>query len=286
MENERSTEIDSLQPTSLTSTSSLTITSNSGTSPSNQINPQKFFHTIKKTNRNNIERKKKLFETTNNSNQLYSLENPELCINKQPNQLIETFPKFKETYIELLINSLDNQLKTGIITLDYLNSPTLPKLSDYSIESDEEVFKKKCENKMCAVIVDSPKDIYQAKFTTISSYRAHIQWLCKNCYSAFQLGNYCYYCNIIYREFEFNQQYYDSKKWIQCDYCSNWQHVLCEENTGKFESLEELAMNSNFKYKCPICRKESEHKHKEYMISEKSKLFILFIFILYNNFYI
>ena len=54
MENERTTEIDSLQPTSLTSTSSLTITSNSGTSPSNQINPQKFFHTIKKINRNNI----------------------------------------------------------------------------------------------------------------------------------------------------------------------------------------------------------------------------------------
>ena len=61
MENERPTEIDSLQPTSLTSTSSLTITSNSGTSPSNQINPKKFFHTIKNTNRNNIERKKKTF---------------------------------------------------------------------------------------------------------------------------------------------------------------------------------------------------------------------------------
>ena len=280
MENERTIDMDSHPSTSITSFSSNTFISNSGTSPTNQTIPQKFFNTIKKSTRNNADKKRKLFETKNNSSFLYPQDIIDYSTN---NCLLTPISKFKNNYLDLLITSLNKQLDNGNITLEYLNSPTLPKLSEYSSETDEEVFKKKCENKMCAVIVENTNDIYQAKFLQSLSFKSHIQWLCKKCFNAFEQGNYCYYCNIIYREFEFNQQYYDSKKWIQCDYCSGWQHVICDEKKGKFDSLEELAINPNFKYKCPLCRKESEKKRKrnEMLVKSKCLLFYAFLFIIY-----
>ena len=280
MENERTIDMDSHPSTSITSFSSNTFISNSGTSPTNQTIPQKFFNKIKTSARNNSDKKRKLFETKNNSSFLYPQDIIDYSTN---NCLLTPISKFKNNYLDLLITSLNKQLDNGNITLEYLNSPTLPKLSEYSSETDEEVFKKKCENKMCAVIVENPNDIYQAKFLQSLSFKSHIQWLCKKCFNAFEQGNYCYYCNIIYREFEFNQQYYDSKKWIQCDYCSGWQHVVCDEKKGKFYSLEELAINPNFKYKCPLCRKESEKKRKrnEMLVKSKCLLFYAFLFIIY-----
>ena len=52
--------------------------------------------------------------------------------------------------------------------------------------------------------------------------------------------------------------------------------MQCEEKKGKYKNIEELAMNSNFKYMCPFCRKENRqfirsHLKTEKMIGNKTK---------------
>ena len=159
-------------------------------------------------------------------------------------------------------------MEKGEISLNYLNSPTL----NFNFENNSENnFSKKCENKICAIIVYDKNSIYHSKFIGNSSYKAQSIWLCEKCYNAFKLGNYCYYCNIIYRDFEFNTQYYDKKKWIQCDYCQRWQHIQCEEKKGKYNNVEELAMNPNFKYMCPFCRKEHYKFIRDFNKNSKKK---------------
>ena len=206
-------------------------------SPKNNQIPVTFFQTIKKNQRSQIDQKKKnqIFETYNpvespkNKN-----ENPSI-----PNQKIQ---KVKENYIDLLVSSFDNMIQNGEITLNYLNSPTL----NFNFENNSENnFSKKCENKICAIVVYDQNQIYYTKFFANCSYKAQSFWLCEKCYAAYKLGNYCYYC-----------KYYDKKKWIQCDYCQRWQHIQCEEKKGKYSNVEELAMNPNFKYMCPFCWKE------------------------------
>ena len=34
--------------------------------------------------------------------------------------------------------------------------------------------------------------------------------------------------------------------------------MQCEEKKGKYENIEELSLNTNFKYMCPFCRKDHE----------------------------
>lgn len=173
---------------------------------------------------------------------------------------------YKEEYVDLLINSINNLFKDGSISMDYINSPTfdpkklgitlsnLNKLTDDS----ENTFNKKCENKVCTFLADNPHKLFHSKFFASTSYKSKNLWLCEKCYKAYASGNYCYYCNTIYREYEYGTQYYDRKKWIQCDYCQKWQHIQCEEKKGKYENIEELSLNSNFKYMCPFCRKDHE----------------------------
>ena len=211
------------------------------------------FQAIKKSQRNqNVQKKKnQIFETHN------KIEIPK---NKNENSQIN-IPKItrtKDNYIDLLISSFDKMIEKGEITLNYLNSPIL----NLNYENIENNFSKKCENKICAIVVYDENLIYHSKFVSNNSYKPQSIWLCEKCYNAFKLGNYCYYCNIIYRDFEFNTQYYDKKKWIQCDYCQRWQHIQCEEKKGKYNNVEELAMNPNFKYMCPFCWKEHYKKIK------------------------
>ena len=173
---------------------------------------------------------------------------------------------YKEEYVDLLVTSVNNLLKNGSITMEYINSPTfdpkklgitlsnLNKLTDDS----ENTFNKKCENKVCTYIADNPHKLFHSKFFASTSYKSKNLWLCEKCYKAYTSGNYCYYCNTIYREYEYGTQYYDRKKWIQCDYCQKWQHIQCEEKKGKYENIEELSLNPNFKYMCPFCRKDHE----------------------------
>ena len=220
------------------------------------------FQAIKKSQRNqNVQKKKnQIFETHN------KIEIPK---NKNENSQIN-IPKItrtKDNYIDLLISSFDKMIEKGEITLNYLNSPIL----NLNYENIENNFSKKCENKICAIVVYDENLIYHSKFVSNNSYKPQSIWLCEKCYNAFKLGNYCYYCNIIYRDFEFNTQYYDKKIWIQCDYCQRWQHIQCEEKKGKYNNVEELALNPNFKYMCPFCRKERNKCIRQHNKEEKNK---------------
>ena len=189
----------------------------------------------------------------------------------------KTSPKKQKEkgYIDLLINTVNKLFEKGEITKEYLNSRTRPKFDadKFSLtlnnltENNENTFSEKCDNKMCTYLADSPHKLFKAKFNTFSSYKQKHLWLCGKCYKAYSLENYCYYCHVVYREYEHGTQYYDRKKWIQCDYCSKWHHIQCEEKKGKYENIEDLSMNNNFKYMCPFCRKEHENiirqKHKK-----------------------
>ena len=247
MNNSISSEIESI-PTNTDSLYNMTI-HNVYSQKNNKV-PVTFFQTTKKSTRNQSFNKKKnqIFETHN------IIESPKKKneisqVNLQKNQKL----KDNNNYINLLISSFDKMMEKGEISLNYLNSPTL----NFNFENNSENnFSKKSENKICAITVYDKNSIYHSKFIGNSSYKAQSIWLCEKCYNAFKLGNYCYYCNILYRDFEFNTQYYDKKKWIQCDYCQRWQHIQCEEKKGKYNNVEELAMNPNFKYMCPFCWKE------------------------------
>ena len=190
----------------------------------------------------------------------------------------------KENYIDLLINSIDELFKSGEITKEYLNSTNHIKfdpqqlgltLSNISEESNN-TFSKKCDNKVCTFLADHPHKLFQAKFFASTSYKPKNLWLCEKCYKAYSSGNYCYYCHTVYREYEHGTQYYDRKKWIQCDYCQKWIHMQCEEKKGKYENIEELSLNTNFKYMCPFCRKDHEsimrQKHKNEKLKKKNFL--------------
>ena len=185
----------------------------------------------------------------------------------------------KNNYINLLINSVNNLFSKGEISQEYLNSETRPKFDQkkFSLtlnnltENSENTFSKKCDNKVCTYLADDPHKLFQAKFFLSNSYKPKNVWLCEKCYKAYSLENYCYYCHVIYREYEHGTQYYDRKKWIQCDYCFKWHHMQCEEKKGKYENIEELSMNNNFKYMCPFCRKEHESIMRQKHKNEKMK---------------
>ena len=194
------------------------------------------------------------FFTMENKNQINESNNPQIKIQKELNI---TQNQFKTNYLDLLVSSLDSQFEKGEITLNYLNSKSIK--FDFDINSFKtNNYSKKCENKICSIIVDDPSKIFPSKFYSSNSYKSQILNLCEKCYIAFKKGNYCYYCNVIYRDFDFNTSYYDKKKWIQCDYCLRWEHMQCEENKGKLFNIEQLALNPNFMYMCPFCRKEND----------------------------
>lgn len=173
----------------------------------------------------------------------------------------------KDSYLDLLINSADALISSKKVSIEYLNSCDIQNDSVSKNKAcdilpnqiEPSFFSKKCENKSCSIIVDKPSDIFQAK---ILSQKSKSLWLCSKCYNAWKMGQYCYYCNIIYRDFSFNQQYYDSKTWIECDYCQKWTHLECEEKKGKQSNIKKLIKNENFKYMCPCCVIEKEKSKK------------------------
>ena len=129
-------------------------------------------------------------------------------------------PKKKEekNYIDLLINTVNKLFEKGDISNEYLNQETMPKFDPYKFNltlnniNKENNFSKKCDNKICTYLADNPNKLIQAKFYYSSSYKPKNLYLCEKCYKAYSLENYCYYCHIIYREYEHGTQYYDKKK--------------------------------------------------------------------------
>ena len=233
----------------------------------NIIAPKEFF-----SNNNDLENNK-----IQNESPVKSSHEDSKIIKKENHNLEKTH--IKENYIDLLINSIDELFNSGEITMDYLNSKNHVKFDPQQLgltlnnisEDITNTFSKKCDNKVCTFLADHPHKLFQAKFFASTSYKPKNLWLCEKCYKAYSSGNYCYYCHCVYREYEHGTQYYDRKKWIQCDYCQKWIHMQCEEKKGKYENIEELSLNTNFKYMCPFCRKDHESIMRQKHKNEKLK---------------
>ena len=48
--------------------------------------------------------------------------------------------------------------------------------------------------------------------------------------------------------------------------------MQCEEKKGKYNNIEQLALNPNFKYMCPFCRKDNDEIIKEYYNKKEKKV--------------
>ena len=234
----------------------------------NMINFRDFYSENNNTEFNKVQNDSPA-KSTNEESKLMQKES---CSNQEKTQEKNII---KDNYIDLLINSIDHLFETGEITMEYINSKNHLKFDPQKLgltlnslsEDNDNNFSKKCENKICTFLADHPHKLFQAKFFASTSYKPKNLWLCEKCYKAYSSGNYCYYCHTVYREYEHGTQYYDRKKWIQCDYCQKWHHMQCEEKKGKYENIEELSLNTNFKYMCPFCRKDHEsimrQKHRD-----------------------
>ena len=243
----------------------------------NMINFRDFYSENNNTEFNKVQNDSPA-KSTNEESKLMQKES---CSNQEKTQEKNII---KDNYIDLLINSIDHLFETGEITMEYINSKNHLKFDPQKLgltlntlsEDNDNNFSKKCENKICTFLADHPHKLFQAKFFASTSYKPKNLWLCEKCYKAYSSGNYCYYCHTVYREYEHGTQYYDRKKWIQCDYCQKWHHMQCEEKKGKYENIEELSLNTNFKYMCPFCRKDHEsimrQKHKNEKIKKNSLL--------------
>ena len=188
--------------------------------------------------------------------------------------------KIKDYYLDLLVNSADSLIKNGL-NINNLKSyiPSSNEKNQYSYHShinlkrinnqnnkeqninNNEYQNKKCENKICPVTFNKNSSIHKTKAFSLKS---HVLNLCNLCYQAYKNGQYCYYCGIIYREYKGKKGFNEHKSWIGCDYCKNWEHIQCEEESGIFNNLSLLIKDNKFKYKCPICRKKDKNylKHK------------------------
>lgn len=123
-----------------------------------------------------------------------------------------------------------------------------------------------CENPLCNCVFNSNKEKNAIK---IKGLKTQEKKLCKKCWDAVKEGNYCYYCNAIYRDLMS-----DAAKWVKCDFCHNWEHFECELAKGKrFNSTQEL--NDVKQYMCPICTnkraKQNNKQIQKKLINKKRK---------------
>ena len=116
-----------------------------------------------------------------------------------------------------------------------------------------------CEN--CENAFSSNKDKYKTKIKGLKHQEKN---LCKSCFEAALKGNFCYYCNSIYRD-----GLVDNAKWVECDYCGGWEHFFCEIDKGKkYAGGQEL--NNEEHYMCPICvNKRNNQKNIDNKIQKK-----------------
>ena len=105
-------------------------------------------------------------------------------------------------------------------------------------------YSKKCENKICSIIVDDPSKIFPSKFYASSSFKSQILNLCEKCYIAYKNGNYCYYCNIVYRDFDFNTSYYDKLPKACSSFYANMLPRVCTIHHPPYHTLSQLRDNS------------------------------------------
>ena len=225
-------------------------------------------------------------------------ENKNIPKNQNANSANSEKTKVKP-YINLLINTVNNLLKEGKITMKYLkektehksnhinqnnnnrnspdssSSPSLPTMSSYKKVDNEKlnninnIYENgQCENPLCKYIFNSNKDKYKTKIKGLKNQEKN---LCKKCCEAVEKGHFCYYCNAIYRD-----DMTDSAKWVECDFCKKWEHFDCELMKGKrYSTVQEL--NDVKHYMCPICinekngQKNMDNKIQKKLINKKRR---------------
>ena len=188
-----------------------------------------------------------------------------ISLKQKQNMKKDLFKKKKINYLELLIDAADNLLNTGFNLKDLhlhkkMNLKKIQKKpncqSINTLEKKNETFK--CGNKICPEIVAKKSNLFYANiYSAKKSF-----YLCNFCYQAYQCGQYCYYCGIIYRKYKGTKGFNNHMTWIGCEFCSNWVHIQCEEANGVYKNLSKIIKrNKDFLYKCPVCRKKEESKN-------------------------
>ena len=184
-------------------------------------------------------------------------------------------------YINLLITTVNNLFKEEKISLKYLNEKTEHKPNHQNTGTNNPInasntntnLRKASEtsslnNTYCDNIFNSNKDKYKTK---IKGLKPQEKNLCKMCFEAFEKGDFCYYCNSIYRD-----GLVDPAKWVECDYCRGWEHFNCEIEKGKkYANMQEL--NDEKHYMCPVCvnkrnnQKNIDNKFQKKLINKKRR---------------
>ena len=207
--------------------------------------------------------------TNSNHNTSSGIENKSE-INNNNTIIHNAMPSFKESYIDLLITSATQLINNGLDISALSSKKQTPSLYDSSDNDNNNNNNEphKCDNKLCPVIFNKHNTY---NIATMKSLNNRTIYLCINCFQAFQKEQYCYYCGIIYREYRGKKGFNDNKTWIGCDYCSNWEHVKCEETKGLFKNLSILIRDKQFKYRCPFCREKEKDIKQSLSSSSSSK---------------
>eukprot|EP00743_Colponemidia_sp_Colp-15_P009109 GILK01009936.1.p1 GENE.GILK01009936.1~~GILK01009936.1.p1 ORF type:complete len:509 (-),score=23.65 GILK01009936.1:344-1831(-) len=87
-----------------------------------------------------------------------------------------------------------------------------------------------------------------------------IVWFCVDCVVAFDAKNQCLYCSQLYREGPNLAS--DDMDWIQCDKCTKWVHVECEDRAG-YHEIHRILSADNAWYNCGGCRLKDTKKLRQ-----------------------
>ena len=159
------------------------------------------------------------------------------------------------------LKSLGSISKSNNSKNNYLNENTYSK-NNYPKKNGNIIPEgSQCENPLCKYVFSSNKEKIKVK---IKGLKSQEKKLCKKCCDAVEKGQFCYYCNSIYRE-----EITDTAKWVECDFCKKWEHFDCELSKGKrYTSIQELTDVKQ--YMCPICvNKKIEQRDNEKKIQKK-----------------
>ncbi len=99
------------------------------------------------------------------------------------------------------------------------------------------------------------------------------KWLCGPCSAAYQEGQFCIYCEQIYRDASAKCSLLDGKDWMECEDCGRWVHVDCVAHIGEQAKIKDLLQAADFKYCCPNCllAKKSSKKKERRLAPKGSK---------------
>lgn len=257
----------------------------------------------------NINQKQFIFGNGNNNGNIYNSSNQ----NQQNNQISlqlnnqsqinnnyqeeeKSLPRkniYRDNYLDLLIEAYEilknpkelDEAERNFIEID---TSVLLTESNYNTGKDSEknkmislggeIFKngnkicKQCENKACTFVETKKSNLKNWQKIKICGKKTIN--ICPLCYKAYKNKKYCFYCGFIYKDM-FSNYSVDQKTWVECDYCSTWQHIECEEARGEYKDLSrQIDTNKNFKYMCHFCRssKEIQKKDKKGRNPEESSL--------------